>query len=209
MHRYTHVLHWQFRAQHHLGCRYSYASHEKDLAFANAVQAEVDCFRSISAWRLVSAPFAHTKGFFNKTSVCFSSGIRLLFLQDMDVRNLTCEASILPIPPISSPGLQNIGSYTGTAIWSTVEVNVAVMSACLPTIRPLLRRTIPKLLSIGSFSFGSQKKSGGLVPCEDTYALRSTESRIPQLLPGPSQGHVTIPKSAEVQYVNIIQREIV
>ncbi|ERF72506.1 hypothetical protein EPUS_09033 [Endocarpon pusillum Z07020] len=120
--------------------------------------------------------------------VCISSGIRLLFLQDMDVRNLTW-------------------SYVGTAFWSVVEVNVAVMSACFPTMRPLLQRTIPKLLSIGSFSFGSQKKGGGLVPCENTHAFRSKDITVPQRVPGPSQGHVTIPKPAEVQYVNIIQRE--
>ena len=96
MHRDPQVLHWQFRAQHCYGCGYSYASHEKDLAFANVFQAEVDCFRSISAWWLVSAP-SRIQNASDESSVCISSGIRLLFLLDMDVRDLTCEASILTI----------------------------------------------------------------------------------------------------------------
>lgn len=81
------------------------------------------------------------------------------------------------------------------------------MSACFPTMRPLLQRTIPKLLSIGSISFGSQEKAGGLVPSENMHTLRSKDSTVPQRVPGAPQGHVTIQKPAELQYVNIIQRE--
>ena len=34
-----------------------------------------------------------------------------------------------------------LGSYAGTVLWSCVEVNVAVMSACLPTLGPVLQGT--------------------------------------------------------------------
>ncbi|KAF2727388.1 hypothetical protein EJ04DRAFT_582063 [Polyplosphaeria fusca] len=50
-----------------------------------------------------------------------------------------------------------IGSYTkdptydnfAIAIWSVVEVNAAIVGACLPTLKPLITRVWPRLLSSG------------------------------------------------------------
>jgi len=84
---------------------------------------------------------------------------------------------------------------------------MAVMSACLPTMRPLLQRTIPKLLSIGSSSFGSKRMGRGLSSAECTYPLRSKESAVPQRVPGPFQGHITISKPAKARYFDISRSE--
>lgn len=51
-----------------------------------------------------------------------------------------------------------IGSTYGVAVWSVIELNVAVISACLPAMRPLLKgfeHTIQSLrLSAGNRSWG-------------------------------------------------------
>ena len=36
---------------------------------------------------------------------------------------------------------REIGTYTGTITWTSIEPSVGVVSACLPTLRPLLRET--------------------------------------------------------------------
>lgn len=40
-------------------------------------------------------------------------------------------------------------SYYGVAIWSVVEVNLAVISSCLPTLRPLVLAAAPYLAAVG------------------------------------------------------------
>lgn len=37
----------------------------------------------------------------------------------------------------------------GIAIWSVIEVNCAIVGACLPTLKPLIARIFPGLLSTG------------------------------------------------------------
>ena len=35
-----------------------------------------------------------------------------------------------------------LGSWYGVAVWSAIELNVAVVSACLPTMRPLIQAIV-------------------------------------------------------------------
>ncbi len=44
----------------------------------------------------------------------------------------------------------SIGSTYGVAVWSVIELNVAVISACLPTMRPLLKGFEHTIISLRS-----------------------------------------------------------
>ncbi|KAL4812801.1 hypothetical protein BDW67DRAFT_193222 [Aspergillus spinulosporus] len=61
--------------------------------------------------------------------VCITSICRLL--------------SLKRIADSSDPTYDNVGAAT----WSAVECNVGIICACLPTLRPLISRMIPQLLS--------------------------------------------------------------
>jgi hypothetical protein len=43
-----------------------------------------------------------------------------------------------------------VDSFTNTYTWSTVEMNVAIISACLPTMRPILSRMFTSVTGITS-----------------------------------------------------------
>ncbi|KAL7943622.1 hypothetical protein V8C42DRAFT_358892 [Trichoderma barbatum] len=45
-------------------------------------------------------------------------------------------------------------------VWSSVEPNIGIVCACLPTLRPLLRRFIPKWFSGSSYKSGSAPNYG-------------------------------------------------
>lgn len=45
-------------------------------------------------------------------------------------------------------------------IWSSVEPNIGIVCACLPTLRPLMRRLIPKWFAGSSFKSGSTPNYG-------------------------------------------------
>ncbi|KAL4974400.1 hypothetical protein BDW66DRAFT_161313 [Aspergillus desertorum] len=51
--------------------------------------------------------------------------------------------SLKKIADSSDPTYDNVGAAT----WSAVECNVGIICACLPTLRPLISRMIPQLLS--------------------------------------------------------------
>ncbi|RDW93166.1 uncharacterized protein DSM5745_00488 [Aspergillus mulundensis] len=51
--------------------------------------------------------------------------------------------SLKKISDSSDPTYDNVGAAT----WSAVECNVGIICACLPTLRPLISRMIPRLLS--------------------------------------------------------------
>ncbi|MCJ1261267.1 hypothetical protein MMC22_001131 [Lobaria immixta] len=72
--------------------------------------------------------------------VCVVSGVRLYFLLALDQNDISW-------------------SYYGVAVWSVVEVNVAVISACLPTLRPLFQSVGRTLTSFGSSFSGNEKRS--------------------------------------------------
>ena len=57
-------------------------------------------------------------------------------------------------------------------IWSSVEPNIGIVCACMPTFRPLIRRWLPKWFGGGSSEYGTshsrQRSQTG-----DFYALRN------------------------------------
>lgn len=59
-----------------------------------------------------------------------------------------CIISVLRIPSLLEAGKTKDPTYDncGIAIWSIVEVNAAIIGACLSTLKPLISRVWPRLL---------------------------------------------------------------
>lgn len=57
--------------------------------------------------------------------------------------------SILRLPSLKKASISTDFSYDniGIAIWSCIEVNVAILCACLPALKPLISHFFPGLLS--------------------------------------------------------------
>lgn len=60
-----------------------------------------------------------------------------------------CYLGLLRIPH-SQETLMVLGSSADLALWSSIEVNVAVICCCLPLCRPLVRKILPNQFSLGS-----------------------------------------------------------
>jgi hypothetical protein len=56
-------------------------------------------------------------------------------------------------------------------IWSSVEPNIGIVCACMPTFRPLIRRWLPKWFGGGSTGYGTDRL-GQHSQIGDFYALR-------------------------------------
>lgn len=59
-----------------------------------------------------------------------------------------CVVSIVRLIQVTDSASQPDGSWANakTAYWSAIELNVGVLCACLPTLRPLLKKYVPFLL---------------------------------------------------------------
>jgi fucose permease len=111
----------------------------------------------------------------------FILGVILIIVADV-VRayNLQLAATSLRQSTNRAPvNLKFLESASSTALWSTVEVNVAIVGACIPTLLPLIKRLIPKM-------------------------IRSPRSSTRQMLPSPSP----LPDRAEAgsSYPNELHR---
>lgn len=101
--------------------------------------------------------------------VCVASGIRLWSLLAMNLEDLTW-------------------SYFGVSIWTAIEINAAITCACLPTLRPALQYTLPKLISLISSSLSSSRLRRDVERSEskDTFVLTPKNTTgVFQRLPGP------------------------
>lgn len=65
--------------------------------------------------------------------------------------NSVCVISILRIPSLlkASRSTDPTKDNTGIANWSIIEVNSAIVGACLPTLKPIIGRIFPKFLTTG------------------------------------------------------------
>lgn len=84
--------------------------------------------------------------------------------------NLTCTPLPLLIHPSLSPSTTSdanvlvIGDYVRVGYWSTIEIHVGVICACLPALRSLLRRLWPSAFgdtAKGTGTANSKGVSGG------------------------------------------------
>jgi len=86
------------------------------------------------------------------------------------------------------------------AYWGAVEVNLAIICACLATLKPLLHKLFPKLLGPGyggSTAYGTAASRGR----QGATALRSTEHR------GRTDVPMSISKPREVDEGSAISDE--
>ncbi|KAF2651524.1 hypothetical protein K491DRAFT_719793, partial [Lophiostoma macrostomum CBS 122681] len=74
-------------------------------------------------------------------------GVSLVFLLGFFV----CIISVVRLKALYTGALAQDSTYDnfGIAIWSVIEVNGAIVGACLPTLKPLITKLFPRLLSSG------------------------------------------------------------
>ena len=71
------------------------------------------------------------------------------------------------------------GTYTGVAIWTSIEPSVGVVCACLPTLRPLLRELLPQRFnseSVAQYLHSRSRK-------DHTIELKSAGQGMPESKP--------------------------
>lgn len=110
---------------------------------ATAAETEVLADADFCSWRLVYHPFDSsmtTTGLLltSSCSVCLTSCLRLYHLY------VLVKSNDLPWYNVQA------------AAWSSIEINVGIVCACLPTLRPLLKSAFPCLLLNASSRSGSQ-----------------------------------------------------
>ncbi|CAK7213596.1 hypothetical protein SBRCBS47491_001859 [Sporothrix bragantina] len=74
----------------------------------------------------------------------------------------TCVISIVRLSTLDAAATSADTTWdnTGAALWSYLELTVAIMAACLPTLRPFVTRFFPKLMSSGGNAAGSAPPTG-------------------------------------------------
>jgi len=72
---------------------------------------------------------------YHSPSVCLISIIRLVSIRQLDFSDVTWQ-------------------FSRVAYWGAVEVNLAIIAACLTTLKPLLVRTFPNLLGSSLNAYG-------------------------------------------------------
>ncbi len=89
----------------------------------------------------------------DRCSACFISIIRIVFIHNLDLSDFTYQMA-------------------SVSIWGSVEVNLAIICACLTTLKPLVARVFPKLLG-SSYT----ETPGELEYIERPAATSGSESR--------------------------------
>ena len=95
------------------------------------------------------------------------------------------------------------------AKWTAVEINTGVISACLPTLRPLIERIPSKLMSLGSWTVVSNRGSD-YVSHLQTYKSRSArraETDSMHRLPAHPLGEALSANSVEDEEHNASEQE--
>ena len=140
-------------------------------------------------------------------SVCVLSGIRLKFLLAMDEVYITCMYNFPILRQRHDINSHLVGSYCGVGVWSVVEVNTAVISACLPTLRPLVQHVLPLFTSLGStiksFGFSGHATTSS----NDTHMLNQKGSNVFHHLPDLTEGHMA-PAPGKSKFVNATVKQV-
>jgi hypothetical protein len=143
----------------------------------------------------------------NVSRACLTSMIRLHFIVKFaNSSDPTCAPQ--PSQLSSETANKRPGDNVDAVIWSTLEVSVATVCACLPAIRALLSRSLPSLFDTSNISSynsqGSQKDNSSphLDPGNLTVLNTSTSSRISCLQKmGPSYNkHVVVAPDDELLF---------
>ncbi len=74
--------------------------------------------------------------------MCVVSIYRVPKMYSISLSDVSCTSPVSPSPTASAIILILLGSDVEPCVWSVVEVDVAIVCACLPTFRPLFDRKV-------------------------------------------------------------------
>jgi len=139
----------------------------------------------------------------NNISVCVISGIKLQSLLAMDEADFTC---IYPMPSLlqykTTSSSHIAGIYCGVAGWTTDEVRTAVISACLPTLRPLMQYSLPLFRSLSSTIKSIEFSGHAGTSSDESYMLSQKERDVFQRLPESTDGQIGARVPAKSKFVS-------
>lgn len=99
-------------------------------------------------------------------------------------------------------------SYRLVAIWSTIEVNTAVISACLPTLRPLAKEALVMFSSLSStintFGFSGKSAAGP----NQTYPLGLRDRNEFQSLSTSNEEYVAVLESVKADSARVTVEQV-
>lgn len=95
----------------------------------------------------------------------------------------------------TDPSWENIGA----AIWSSIELNVAIIASCLPTLRPLLAKLLPgaglssarndrsTYMRYGSASAAQRTRDNNTNKKRVTRSISTEELALKEMAPSPGE----------------------
>lgn len=119
------------------------------MAFKDVTDAEIASRRVVSAWWFVSLPSGDNDLVMmlalisSKLRVCIISIVRAIYIGRVSITDGSCTHFLSKFSALAKVLiLQNSGVDTNGGLWSVAETCVAVVSACLPTFRPLFSKAV-------------------------------------------------------------------
>lgn len=125
----------------------------------------------------------------------------------------TCVISIVRLSTLDAAATSSDTTWdnTGAALWSYLELTVAIVAACLPTLRPFVTRFFPKLMSSGNSGNNSAPPTGPDGPLQTWGGSGAPSSNTPsgqyskvsdstdQLYADPEIGMQDLPSATDKQ----------
>ncbi|KAI1852178.1 hypothetical protein JX265_013031 [Neoarthrinium moseri] len=89
-----------------------------------------------------------------------------------------CVTSIVRLKSLLTISVSNDSSFDGVdiAVWSGIEINVAIICASVPALKPLVNSLFPKLL--GSTPRSKGQSRSGYTNQNDSHHMKSLQSRV-------------------------------
>ncbi|RKK19856.1 hypothetical protein BFJ65_g6568 [Fusarium oxysporum f. sp. cepae] len=131
---------------------------------------------------------------------------KIMLLAIFSIGFLTCAISIYRIRTLKTaastkdPNWDNVDA----AIWSFLEVTLAIISSCLPTLRPLFSKLMPKLFA-SSFGRSNRGSHYGYSRTRSSQNLRSMSRRRTQDITHDSMDDTSTLRKDEVPLPSITQ----
>ncbi|EXA29084.1 hypothetical protein FOVG_19372 [Fusarium oxysporum f. sp. pisi HDV247] len=99
---------------------------------------------------------------------------KIMLLAIFSIGFLTCAISIYRIRTLKTAASTKDPTWDNVdaAIWSFLEVTLAIITSCLPTLRPLFSKLMPKLFA-SSFGRSNRPSDYGYTPTHSSQNLRS------------------------------------
>jgi hypothetical protein len=91
---------------------------------------------------------------------------------------------------------------TAVSLWTIDEVHTAVISACLPSLRPLVQYTTPIFTSINSTIKSIEFSGHAATSSDESYMLSQKERDVFQRLSDSTDGHMGAREPAKSKFVS-------